>query len=68
MPIYKHIYLSTYFSELDMACCQWCRRTCVCFLDDEEKQSIAIDKEIQRILRKQMKRERKEIKVLLLGK
>ncbi|XP_014025161.1 guanine nucleotide-binding protein subunit alpha-11 isoform X1 [Salmo salar] len=50
-----------------MACCQWCRRTCVCFLDDEEKQSIAIDKEIQRILRKQMKRERKEIKVLLLG-
>ncbi|XP_029541920.1 guanine nucleotide-binding protein subunit alpha-11-like isoform X1 [Oncorhynchus nerka] len=67
MPIYKHIYLSTYFSEFDMACWQWCRRTCVCFLDNEERQTIAIDKEIQRILRKQKKRERKEIKVLLLG-
>ncbi|CAB1324374.1 unnamed protein product [Coregonus sp. 'balchen'] len=50
-----------------MACWKWCRRTCVCCLDDEERRTIAIDKEIQRILRQQKKRERKEIKVLLLG-
>ncbi|XP_034149846.1 guanine nucleotide-binding protein subunit alpha-11 [Esox lucius] len=50
-----------------MACWQWCRRTCVCCLDDEERRTIAIDKEIQSILRQQKKRERKEIKVLLLG-
>uniref|UniRef100_A0AAY5JZK0 Guanine nucleotide binding protein (G protein), alpha 15 (Gq class), tandem duplicate 3 n=2 Tax=Esox lucius TaxID=8010 RepID=A0AAY5JZK0_ESOLU len=65
--IHEQIYLSTYFSDFDMACWQWCRRTCVCCLDDEERRTIAIDKEIQSILRQQKKRERKEIKVLLLG-
>ncbi|KAL1022965.1 hypothetical protein UPYG_G00034790 [Umbra pygmaea] len=50
-----------------MACWQWCRRTCVCCLDDDDRRTIAIDKEIQKILRQQKKRERKEIKVLLLG-
>ncbi|KAJ7992993.1 hypothetical protein DPEC_G00267830 [Dallia pectoralis] len=54
----------THRSDLDM---DWIRRTCVCCLDDEERRTIAIDKEIQRILRQQKKRERKEIKVLLLG-
>ncbi|XP_029562907.1 guanine nucleotide-binding protein subunit alpha-11 isoform X1 [Salmo trutta] len=53
--------------KFDMACWKWCRRTWVCCLDDEERRTIAIDKEIQRILRQQKNRERKEIKVLLLG-
>ncbi|XP_064186434.1 guanine nucleotide-binding protein subunit alpha-11-like [Anguilla rostrata] len=44
-------------------CCQ----TCPCFLTDEEKKAIAVDREIQYILRKQKKRERREIKILLLG-
>ncbi|XP_071776608.1 guanine nucleotide-binding protein subunit alpha-15.1 [Centroberyx gerrardi] len=48
-------------------CWQWCHRTCVCCLTEEERRTIAVDKEIQRILHQQKKRERKEIKVLLLG-
>ncbi|KAL4608106.1 guanine nucleotide-binding protein subunit alpha-11-like [Arapaima gigas] len=48
-------------------CWTWCRRTCVCCLSEEERRDIAVDKEIQKILKLQKKRERKEIKVLLLG-
>lgn len=48
-------------------CWQWCHRTCVCCLTEEERRTIAVDKEIKRILRQQKQRERKEIKVLLLG-
>ncbi|XP_067086321.1 uncharacterized protein [Osmerus mordax] len=48
-------------------CWSWCHRTCVCCLTEEERGTIAVDKEIQRILRQQKQRERKEIKVLLLG-
>uniref|UniRef100_A0A1A8B0Z0 Guanine nucleotide binding protein (G protein), alpha 15 (Gq class) n=1 Tax=Nothobranchius furzeri TaxID=105023 RepID=A0A1A8B0Z0_NOTFU len=48
-------------------CLWWCHRTCVCFLSEEEKASLAVDREIQRILRKQKKEEKKEIKILLLG-
>lgn len=48
-------------------CWQWCRSTCVCFLSEEEKKTIAVDKEIKRILKQQKKKERREIKVLLLG-
>lgn len=49
-------------------CWKWCYRTCTCCLSEDERQSIAVDKEIQRILAEQKKRERREIKVLLLGK
>lgn len=45
----------------------WCRRTCLCCLSEEEKKTIAVDKEIKRILKQQKKKERKEIKILLLG-
>ncbi|KAM4628987.1 guanine nucleotide-binding protein subunit alpha-14-like [Polymixia lowei] len=48
-------------------CFRWCHRNCVCCLTEDERRTIAVDKEIQRILRHQKKRERKEIKVLLLG-
>ncbi|XP_070765107.1 guanine nucleotide-binding protein subunit alpha-14-like [Enoplosus armatus] len=48
-------------------CWQWCRRTCLCCLTEEEKKTIAVDKEIKRILKQQKKKERKEIKILLLG-
>lgn len=48
-------------------CWQWCRSTCVCCLSEEEKRDIAVDKEIKRILKQQKKKERKEIKILLLG-
>ncbi|XP_018586597.1 guanine nucleotide-binding protein subunit alpha-11-like [Scleropages formosus] len=48
-------------------CCWWCHRTCVCCLSEEERRDIAVDREIQRILKEQKKREQKEIKVLLLG-
>ncbi|XP_069006488.1 guanine nucleotide-binding protein subunit alpha-14-like [Embiotoca jacksoni] len=45
----------------------WCRRTCACCLSEEEKKTVAVDKEIKRILKHQKKKERKEIKILLLG-
>ncbi|XP_037554053.1 guanine nucleotide-binding protein subunit alpha-11 [Nematolebias whitei] len=48
-------------------CWWWCRRTCVCCLSEDEKTSVAVDKEIQRILKQQKKKERREIKILLLG-
>ncbi|XP_076880619.1 guanine nucleotide-binding protein subunit alpha-14-like [Brachyhypopomus gauderio] len=48
-------------------CWRWCYRTCTCCLTDEERKSIAVDNEIKRILAEQKKRERREIKVLLLG-
>ncbi|XP_049321749.1 guanine nucleotide-binding protein subunit alpha-11-like [Astyanax mexicanus] len=51
-----------------MGCCwRWCYRTCTCFLSEDERKSIAIDNEIRRIIEKQKKKERREIKVLLLG-
>ncbi|KAM8889706.1 guanine nucleotide-binding protein subunit alpha-14-like [Synchiropus picturatus] len=49
------------------SCWQTCRRSCVCCLSEDEKRSIAVDKEIQRILKQQKKKERREIKILLLG-
>ncbi|KAM9385214.1 guanine nucleotide-binding protein subunit alpha-15.1 [Pholidichthys leucotaenia] len=48
-------------------CWRWCHHTCVCCLSEEEKKSIAVDKEIQRILKQQKKKETKEVKILLLG-
>ncbi|XP_058257139.1 guanine nucleotide-binding protein subunit alpha-11-like [Hemibagrus wyckioides] len=48
-------------------CWKWCYQTCTCCLSEEDRKSIAIDKEIRRILAEQKKRERREIKVLLLG-
>lgn len=48
-------------------CSGWCRRTCVCCLSEDEKRTIAVDKEIQRILKQQKMKERREIKILLLG-
>ncbi|XP_041861329.1 guanine nucleotide-binding protein subunit alpha-11-like [Melanotaenia boesemani] len=48
-------------------CWKWCHSTCVCCLSEEEKKTIAVDKEIERILKQQKKKERKEIKILLLG-
>lgn len=49
------------------SCWIWCRNTCVCFLSEDEKKTVAIHKTIQRELKKQKKREKKEIKILLLG-
>ncbi|XP_072245699.1 guanine nucleotide-binding protein subunit alpha-14-like [Leuresthes tenuis] len=48
-------------------CWKWCHRTCVCCQSEEEKKTIAVDKEIKRILMQQKKKERREIKILLLG-
>lgn len=48
-------------------CWMWCHRACVCCLSEEEKRSIAVDKEIKRALKQQKKKERREIKILLLG-
>eukprot|EP00064_Thunnus_orientalis_P010459 superscaffoldBa00001425_g10485 len=48
-------------------CWQLCRRTCLCCLSEDEKRSLAVDKEIKRILKQQKKQERREIKILLLG-
>ncbi|KAG7230805.1 hypothetical protein INR49_019619, partial [Caranx melampygus] len=48
-------------------CWRWCYRTCVCCLSEEEKRTIAVDKEIKKILKQQKKKERREIKILLLG-
>lgn len=49
------------------SCWRWCYTTCTCCLSEEEKNAIVIHNEIKRILADQKKRERKEIKVLLLG-
>ncbi|XP_063747601.1 guanine nucleotide-binding protein G(q) subunit alpha-like isoform X2 [Eleginops maclovinus] len=48
-------------------CWPCCPRLCVCCLSEEQKTSIEVDKEIARILKQQKKKERKEIKILLLG-
>lgn len=48
-------------------CWRWCYTTCICCLSEEEKNAIVIHNEIKRILADQKKRERREIKVLLLG-
>ncbi|XP_062869166.1 guanine nucleotide-binding protein subunit alpha-11-like [Trichomycterus rosablanca] len=48
-------------------CGKWCYQICTCCLSEDERKSVAIDKEIRRILAEQKKRERREIKVLLLG-
>lgn len=48
-------------------CWEWCHRTCVCCLSEEEKKSVAVDKEIRRILKQQKKKESSQVKVLLLG-
>ncbi|XP_026200989.1 guanine nucleotide-binding protein subunit alpha-11-like isoform X2 [Anabas testudineus] len=39
----------------------------MCCMSEDEKRSIAVDKEIKRILKQQKKKERREIKILLLG-
>lgn len=49
------------------SCWRWCYTTCTCCLSEEEKNAIEIHNEIKRILADQKKRERREIKVLLLG-
>ncbi|XP_051551498.1 guanine nucleotide-binding protein subunit alpha-11-like isoform X2 [Myxocyprinus asiaticus] len=48
-------------------CWRWCYRTCTCCLSEEERNAITIHNEIKRILAEQKRRERREIKVLLLG-
>lgn len=49
------------------SCWIWCRNTCVCFLSEEEKKTLAVHRAIQTELKRQKKREKKEIKILLLG-
>ncbi|CAL1593743.1 unnamed protein product [Knipowitschia caucasica] len=49
------------------SCWVWSRNTCVCCLSEDEQISLAIHKKIQNELKKQKKKERKEIKILLLG-
>nr|XP_033812606.1 guanine nucleotide-binding protein subunit alpha-15 [Geotrypetes seraphini] len=46
-------------------CC--CYRKCGCCLTENEKMAIAVDREISRMLRDQKKRNRQELKLLLLG-
>uniref|UniRef100_A0A3B4Z1Q4 Guanine nucleotide-binding protein subunit alpha-11-like n=1 Tax=Stegastes partitus TaxID=144197 RepID=A0A3B4Z1Q4_9TELE len=48
-------------------CWRWCHRTCVCCLSEEDKKTVAVDKEIRKILKQQRKKEQREIKILLLG-
>ncbi|XP_036409660.1 guanine nucleotide-binding protein subunit alpha-11-like [Megalops cyprinoides] len=48
-------------------CFTWCYRTCTCCLSEEERKAIEVDKQIQVILNDLKRRERSEIKVLLLG-
>ncbi|MEE6487438.1 hypothetical protein FKM82_014899 [Ascaphus truei] len=43
----------------------WC--CCTCYLSEDEKAALAINREIERILRDQKKRNRSELKILLLG-
>ncbi|XP_061680696.1 guanine nucleotide-binding protein subunit alpha-11-like [Syngnathoides biaculeatus] len=45
----------------------FCRRTCVCCLSEDEQRSIAVDKEIRRQLKNQKRKEQRQIKILLLG-
>uniref|UniRef100_A0A8D0DWJ4 Guanine nucleotide-binding protein subunit alpha n=1 Tax=Salvator merianae TaxID=96440 RepID=A0A8D0DWJ4_SALMN len=40
---------------------------CLCLLSEEEKNAIAVDREINRLLQEQKKRDRWELKLLLLG-
>uniref|UniRef100_A0A8D2J5M0 Guanine nucleotide-binding protein subunit alpha n=1 Tax=Varanus komodoensis TaxID=61221 RepID=A0A8D2J5M0_VARKO len=40
---------------------------CLCFLSEDQKNAIAVDKEINRLLQEQKKRDRRELKLLLLG-
>ncbi|XP_043909681.1 guanine nucleotide-binding protein subunit alpha-11-like [Protopterus annectens] len=47
--------------------CCYCCIGCNCFLSDEEKLAIKIDKEISKILQDQKKINRRELKLLLLG-
>lgn len=54
-------------SFISVALAMWCRRACICCLSEEEKRSIAVDKQIKKILKEQKKKERREIKILLLG-
>jgi len=46
---------------------KYCCGCCTYFLTEDERNAIAINKEIQHILAEQRKKERKEIKLLLLG-
>ncbi|XP_055073801.2 guanine nucleotide-binding protein G(q) subunit alpha isoform X2 [Misgurnus anguillicaudatus] len=48
-------------------CWRWCYRTCTCCLSEDERGAITVHNEIKRVLAEQKKRERREIKVLLLG-
>ncbi|KAI7791360.1 guanine nucleotide-binding protein subunit alpha-11-like isoform X1 [Triplophysa rosa] len=48
-------------------CWRWCCRTCTCCLSEEDRSAIAVHNEIKRVLAEQKKRERREIKILLLG-
>ncbi|XP_039371218.1 guanine nucleotide-binding protein subunit alpha-15 isoform X1 [Mauremys reevesii] len=50
-----------------MAWCFCCCRKCPYFLSEEDKAAGALDKEINKILRDQKKRDRLELKLLLLG-
>ncbi|XP_050790110.1 guanine nucleotide-binding protein subunit alpha-15 [Gopherus flavomarginatus] len=50
-----------------MAWCFCCCRKCPCFLSEEDKTAVVLDKEINKILRDQKKRDRLELKLLLLG-
>lgn len=50
------------------SCWRWCYTTCTCCMSEDEKSAVAIHNEIKRILADQKKRERREIKILLLGK
>jgi len=53
----------------DMGCCwRWWYTTCTCCMSEDEKSAVAVHNEIKRILADQKKRERREIKILLLGK
>ncbi|KAM3852482.1 guanine nucleotide-binding protein subunit alpha-15-like isoform 1-T1 [Vipera latastei] len=40
---------------------------CLCFMSEDEKNAMVIDKEISRLLQEQKKRDRWELKLLLLG-
>ncbi|XP_034002967.1 guanine nucleotide-binding protein subunit alpha-11-like [Trematomus bernacchii] len=48
-------------------CWPCCPCLFVCCLSEEDKTGLAVDKEIARILKQQKKKERREIKILLLG-
>ncbi|KAM9111798.1 guanine nucleotide-binding protein subunit alpha-15-like isoform 2-T2 [Pangshura tecta] len=50
-----------------MAWCFCCCRKCSYFLSEEDKAAGVLDKEINKILRDQRKRDRLELKLLLLG-